>query len=471
MKLLNEKSKTGSSSFNVRLSDTQTNIPEDLQRTDLNIPELSEVEVVRHYTNLSRSNFGVDNGPYPLGSCTMKYNPKINEVAAKIPEFNIHPLSQHNQGALEIIYQLQQFLCEITGMHTFSTQPAAGAHGESTGIMIMKAWFEKRGEKRTKVIVPDSSHGTNPASVSLCRFEPVPVNSSAIGGINLEDLRQKMCEDVVGIMITNPNTLGIFDENILEITKTVHDYGGLCYLDGANMNPMLGIVKPGDFGIDIIHLNLHKTFSTPHGGGGPGSGPVGVIKELEPFLPNPRIVKKGEYLKFEQSEDSIGKIHSFYGNFSILLRAYSYIRAIGASGLRNIAENAVLNANYMKERLKNHYHLPYDRICQHEFVIDDRLMPNGITTTDIAKRLMDFGFHPPTIYFPLIVSGAMLIEPTETEAKENLDAFIEAMKVIRKEAERDPDKLKKAPLKAPTGRIDTVLAARKPRLTWCSRET
>ena len=468
MKLLNEKSKPGSSSFNVSLLDIQTNIPEDLQRTDLNLPELAEVEVVRHYTNLSESNFGVDNGPYPLGSCTMKYNPKINEVAAKIPEFNIHPLSQHNQGALEIIYQLQEYLCEITGMHAFTTQPAAGAHGESTGIMIMKAWFEKRGEKRTKVIIPDSCHGTNPASVTLCGFEPVHVKSSLSGGVDLEDLRQKMSKDVVGIMITNPNTLGIFDENILEITKTMHDYGGLCYLDGANMNPMLGVVKPGDFGIDIIHLNLHKTFSTPHGGGGPGSGPVGVIKELEPFLPNPRIIKKNEKLEFEQSKESIGKVHSFYGNFSILLRAYSYIRAIGASGLRNIAENAVLNANYMKETLKKHYHLPYDRICQHEFVIDDSLMPNGITTNDIAKRLMDFGFHPPTIYFPLVVKGAMLIEPTETETKENLDAFIEAMKTIKEEAEHDPEKLTKAPLKAPIGRLDIVRAARKPKLTWRS---
>ncbi len=468
MKLLNEKSKPESSSFNVRVLDIQTNIPEDIQRTDLNLPELSEVEVVRHYTNLSKSNFGVDNGLYPLGSCTMKYNPKINEVAAKIPEFNIHPLSQHNKGTLEILYQLQQYLCEITGMHAFSTQPAAGAHGELTGIMIMKAWFEKRGEKRTKVIIPDSAHGTNPASVSLCGFEPLQVKSSLSGGIDLDDLRQKMSKDIVGIMITNPNTLGIFDENILEITKTIHDHGGLCYLDGANMNPMLGIVKPGNFGIDIMHLNLHKTFSTPHGGGGPGSGPVGVTKELELFLPNPRIIKNNEKLEFEQSKESIGRVHSFYGNFSILLRAYSYIRSIGAAGLRNIAENAVLNANYMKEKLKEHYHLSYDRICQHEFVIDDSLMPNGITTNDIAKRLMDFGFHPPTIYFPLIVKGAMMIEPTETEGKENLDAFIEAMKIIKEEAEQNPEKLTKAPLKAPIGRIDIVHAARKPKLTWHS---
>ena len=468
MKLLNEKSKTGSSSFNVSLLDIPTNIPAALQRTGLNLPELPEVEVVRHYTTLSKSNFGVDNGPYPLGSCTMKYNPKINEIAAKIPEFNIHPLSQHNKGALEIIYQLQQYLCDITGMHAFSTQPAAGAHGEATGIMIMRAWFEKRGEKRTKVIIPDSAHGTNPASVSLSGFVPLQVKSSQSGGIDLNDLRVKMCKDVAGIMITNPNTLGIFDENILKITETVHNHGGLCYLDGANMNAMLGIVKPANFGIDIMHLNLHKTFSTPHGGGGPGSGPVGVTEELEPFLPNPRIINKNDKLEFGQSKESIGRIHSFYGNFSILLRAYSYIRAIGSSGLRSVAENAVLNANYMKEKLKEHYHLPYDRICQHEFVIDDSLMPNGITTNDIAKRLMDFGFHPPTIYFPLIVKGAMMIEPTETETKENLDAFIDAMKAIKEEAESDPEKLRKSPLNAPIGRLDIVRAARRPKLTWHS---
>ena len=468
MKLLNEKSKPGSSSFNVSLLDIPTNIPDVLQRTGLNLPELPEVEVVRHYTTLSNSNFGVDNGPYPLGSCTMKYNPKINEIAAKIPEFNIHPLSQHNKGALEIIYQLQQYLCDITGMHAFSTQPAAGAHGEATGIMIMRAWFEKRGEKRTKVIIPDSAHGTNPASVSLSGFVPLQVKSSQSGGIDLNDLRVKMCKDVAGIMITNPNTLGIFDENILKITETVHNHGGLCYLDGANMNAMLGIVKPANFGIDIMHLNLHKTFSTPHGGGGPGSGPVGVTEELEPFLPNPRIINKNDNLEFGQSKESIGRIHSFYGNFSILLRAYSYIRAIGSSGLRSVAENAVLNANYMKEKLKEHYHLPYDKICQHEFVIDDSLMPNGITTNDIAKRLMDFGFHPPTIYFPLIVKGAMMIEPTETETKENLDAFIDAMKAIKEEAESDPEKLRKSPLNAPIGRLDIVRAARRPKLTWHS---
>ncbi|MDR4496476.1 MAG: aminomethyl-transferring glycine dehydrogenase subunit GcvPB [Candidatus Scalindua sp.] len=468
MKLLNEKSKMGSGSFHIRELDIKTNIPKGLQRNDLNLPELSEVETVRHYTNLSRSNFGVDNGFYPLGSCTMKYNPRINEVVAKLPEFNIHPLSKNHKGALQIIYELEKYLCEITGMHAFSTQPAAGAHGELTGTMIMKAYLRKRGEERTTVIIPDSAHGTNPSSVSLCGFRPVQVKSSTSGGIDLDDLRQKMNTSVAGIMITNPNTLGIFDDNILEITKIVHACGGLCYLDGANMNPMLGIVKPADFGIDIMHLNLHKTFSTPHGGGGPGAGPVGVIKELEMFLPNPRVNEK---LEFVQTEESIGRIHSFYGNFGILLRAYSYIRAIGPVGLRKVAENAVLNANYMKEKLKKHYHLRYDRICQHEFVIDDSLMPNNVTTNDIAKRIIDFDFHPPTIYFPLIIQGAMMIEPTETETKENLDAFIETMIRIVDEAKNEPQKLKKAPFNTPIGRLDLVRAARKSQLTWCSPET
>ena len=463
MKLLNEKSKTGRGSFNVRALDIETKIPEEDRRNDINLPELSESEIIRHYTNLCKSNFGVDNGFYPLGSCTMKYNPRINEVVSKLPGFNIHPFSQCNKGALKIIYEIEKILCEITGMNTFSMQPAAGAHGELTGIMIMKAYFEKKCEKRTTVLIPDSAHGTNPASVTLCGFNSVQVKSSSSGGVDLDDLKQKVSENVAGLMITNPNTLGIFDENILSITKLVHDNGGLCYLDGANMNPMLGIVKPRDLGMDIMHLNLHKTFSTPHGGGGPGSGPVGVIKELEAFLPNPRINEK---LEFEQSRDSIGKVHPFYGNFGIIVRAYAYIKAIGSEGLRNVAKNAVINANYMQEKLKKYYNLPFDRICQHEFVIDDSLMPDEVTTNDIAKRLIDFGFHPPTIYFPLTVHGAMMIEPTETVTKETLDEFIEAMIAIKEEAMNDPDKLLKAPLNTPIGRLDLVLAARKPKLRW-----
>ena len=463
MKLLNEKSKAGRGSFNVRELDIETGIPEEDQRKDVNLPELSESEIIRHYTNLCKSNFGVDNGFYPLGSCTMKYNPRINEVVSKLPGFNIHPFSNYNKGALKIIYEIEKLLCEITGMNAFSMQPAAGAHGELTGIMIMKAYFKKKGEKRTTVLIPDSAHGTNPASVSLCGFNSIQVKSSSSGGVDLGDLKQKAGEDVAGLMITNPNTLGIFDENILSITKLIHDIGGLCYLDGANMNPMLGIVKPGDLGMDIMHLNLHKTFSTPHGGGGPGSGPVGVIKELEAFLPGPGI---NEELEFEQSSDSIGRAHPFYGNFGIIVRAYAYIKAIGSEGLRNVAENAVINANYMQEKLKKYYNLPYDRVCQHEFVIDDSLMPNKVTTNDIAKRLIDFGFHPPTIYFPLTVRGAMMVEPTETVTKETLDEFIDAMISIKEEAERDPDKLFKAPLNAPIGRLDHVLAARKPKLRW-----
>ncbi len=463
MKLLNEKSKTGRGSFNVSDLDIETNIPEEDQRNDVNLPELSESEIIRHYTNLSKYNFGVDNGFYPLGSCTMKYNPRINEEVSKLPGFNIHPFSKQNKGALKILYEMEKSLCEITGMDAFSMQPAAGAHGELTGIMIMKAYFKEKGEKRTTVLIPDSAHGTNPASVMLCGFNSVQVKSSSSGGVDLDDLKQKVNEDVASLMITNPNTLGIFDENILSITKMVHDNGGLCYLDGANMNPMLGIVKPRDLGMDIMHLNLHKTFSTPHGGGGPGSGPVGVIKELEAFLPNPRI---NEELEFEQSKDSIGKVHPFYGNFGIIVRAYAYIKAIGSEGLRNVAKNAAINANYMQEKLKKHYNLPYDRVCQHEFVIDDSLMPNKVTTNDIAKRLIDFGFHPPTIYFPLTVCGAMMIEPTETATKETLDEFIEAMIAIKEEAADDPDKLLKAPLNAPIGRLDLVLAARKPKLRW-----
>jgi len=463
MKLLNEKSKTGRGSFNVRELDIETNIPEEDQRNDANLPELSESEIIRHYTNLCKSNFGVDNGFYPLGSCTMKYNPRINEVVSKLPGFNIHPFSKYNKGALKIIFDIEKFLCEITGMNAFSMQPAAGAHGELTGIMIMKAYFEKKGEKRTTVLIPDSAHGTNPASVALCGFNSVQVKSSSSGGVDLVDLKQKVNENVAGLMITNPNTLGLFDENILSITKMIHDNGGLCYLDGANMNPMLGIVKPRDLGMDILHLNLHKTFATPHGGGGPGSGPVGVIKELETFLPNPRINEK---LEFEQPGDSIGKVHPFYGNFGIIVRAYAYIKAIGSEGLRNVAKNAVINANYMQEKLKKYYNLPFDRVCQHEFVIDDSLMPNKVTTNDIAKRLIDFGFHPPTIYFPLTVRGAMMIEPTETVTKETLDEFIDAMKTIKEEANNDPDKLLKAPLNAPIGRLDLVLAARKPKLRW-----
>lgn len=468
MKLLNEISADGKNSFNIPDFEEEILIPNIDQRQTLPLPDLSEIEVIRHYTNLSKLNFGVDNGFYPLGSCTMKYNPKINEAVANLPLFNIHPFSNNNDGALQIVYELEKYLCEITGMDAITLQPAAGAHGELTGIMIMKKYFEDIGEIRTKMLIPDSAHGTNPASVSLCGFESIQIKSSLNGGIDLEDLKNKMADDVVGLMLTNPNTLGLFDENILEITKIVHDKGGLCYMDGANMNAMLGIVKPRDFGFDVMHLNLHKTFSTPHGGGGPGSGPVGVVNKLEKFLPNPRVKKINDKYEFENQKDSIGKVHSFYGNFSVYLRAYTYIRSLGPFGLKRVGEQAVLNANYMKEILKQDFNLKFDRVCAHEFVIDDSKMPNHITTNDIAKRLLDYGFHPPTIYFPLIIPGAIMIEPTETENLDTLNEFISAMKKIKQEALDKPETLKSSPHSTYTTRLDSVAAARKPILNWNS---
>ncbi len=431
---------------------------------------LSEVEVVRHYTELSRRNFGVDLGFYPLGSCTMKYNPKINEVAAGLEGFSlIHPLQPAStvQGALELMYELEKMLCEITGFKRFSLQPAAGAHGELTGIMIIRAYFKKKGGKKSKMLVADSSHGTNPASCALCGFEAAEVKSDSDGNLNLKELREKMSGEVAGLMLTNPNTLGLFDPNIEEICKIVHEKGGLVYCDGANMNAILGKAKPSSMGFDVMHLNLHKSFGTPHGGGGPGSGPVGVIEELVPFLPRPLVEKKnGKYELDYGGEDSIGKVRSFYGNFGVLVKAYTYLKAVGASGLKEVAELAVLNANYLKEKLKKHFKLPYDRVCQHEFVLLDEEMPNGVTTNDIAKRLLDYGFHAPTIYFPLIVKGAMMIEPTETESRETLDEFIDAMVKIKEEAEKQPELVKGAPHTTLVKRLDAVKAAREPELRW-----
>ena len=431
---------------------------------------LSEVEVVRHYTELSRKNFGVDNGFYPLGSCTMKYNPKINEEMAKLEGFSlVHPLQpvKTAQGALQLMYELERMLCEITGFLRFSLQPAAGAHGELTGMMIVQAYFRKKGEKRRKVLVPDSAHGTNPASVSLCGFESIELKSDENGNIDLNDLKEKMDERVAAIMITNPNTLGLFDQNIEEVCRIVHEKGGLVYGDGANMNAMLGKCKPADLGIDVMHLNLHKTFSTPHGGGGPGSGPVGVVEKLVEFLPVPLIEKKGEKYEFNYClKNSIGKVRSFYGNFGVMVKAYTYLKAVGALGLKEVAEVSVLNANYLKEKLKKHYKPPFDRVCQHEFVLSDEEMPNQVTTMDIAKRLLDYGFHAPTIYFPLIVKGAIMIEPTETENKETLDEFVETMLKIKEEAEKEPEKVKQAPHCMPVKRLDAVKAAREPDLRW-----
>jgi glycine dehydrogenase subunit 2 len=446
------------------VQEVEVSLGEPFTRSELPLPELNEVDVVRHYTALSKINYGVDSGFYPLGSCTMKYSPKINEDVSRLEGFSeLHPLSPENnaQGALQLMYELERDLCEITGMDTFSFQPAAGAHGELTGVMIAKAYFKG---KRKKIIIPDSAHGTNPASAAVCGFEVVNLPSDSIGGVDVGKLKEIMNKDVALLMLTNPNTLGLFDENILEISKIVHDAGGLTYYDGANLNAMLGITRPGDQGFDIVHLNLHKTFSTPHGGGGPGSGPVGVKAFLEKYLPLPRVVKKGNrYRLLYKRKGSIGRVKTFFGNFGVLVKAYAYIKAVGPD-LKKVAEVSVLNANYLMHSLKDVYKLPYDRICAHEFVLSaEKQMQRGVTALDIAKRILDYGFHAPTIYFPLIVKEALMIEPTETESKENLDRFIEIMKAI---ADEPPEVVRKAPTSTPVSRLDGVLAARKPNLRW-----
>lgn len=473
MKLIFEKSSKGRSAIELPELDVpeQDNLinPEFL-RDDLNLPEVSEIDVVRHYTALSRRNFGVDLGFYPLGSCTMKYNPKINEDVAKLPGFSmLHPLAPEelSQGSLQMMYELERDLSEIFGMDKFTLQPAAGAHGELTGVMIIKKYFEDLGENRTKILIPDSAHGTNPASVALCGFDCIEVKSDADGNVDLENLKKLVDKDVAALMLTNPNTLGLFDKNTREISAILKENGSLFYCDGANGNAMVGTVKAGDLGFDIIQLNLHKTFSTPHGCGGPGSGPVGVKKDLVKYLPNPVAEKKdsGFRLNYDNSS-SIGQVRAFYGNFGVMVKAYTYIRAIGAKGLRDVSQNAVLNANYMMKKLKKYYHLPYDRVCQHEFVLSDKDVPNDVTTNDIAKRLLDYGFHAPTIYFPLIVSGSIMIEPTETESKETMDSFIDIMVKIKDEASSDPEIVKSAPLTTPVKKLDGVLAARKPDLKY-----
>ena len=473
MKLIFERSSPGRIGVELPRPDTpmlENTIPKEMLRETNNLPEVGEVDVVRHYTALSRINYGVDNGFYPLGSCTMKYNPKINEVAASLQGFaGAHPLQQQelSQGSLQLMHELEGYLCQITGFRRFSLQPAAGAQGELTGIMIIQAYFRKKGDARTKILVTDSSHGTNPASAVLCGFQAVEVKSDSKGDVDLNDLRDKMTDDVAGLMLTNPNTLGLFDPNIMEICKIVHDKGGLVYCDGANMNAIMGITRPAEAGFDVMHLNLHKTFSTPHGGGGPGSGPVGVVEKLVPFLPKPIVEKKGESYAFDySSKDSIGKVKGFYGNFGVLVRAYAYIRALGGAGLKRASENAVLNANYVLAKLKKHYKPAYERISMHECVLSDEGMPNEITTIDIAKRLLDYGIHAPTIYFPLIVHGAIMIEPTETESKETLDEFIEVMIRISQEAKENPQLLKDAPRNTYVRRLDAVKAAREPVLRW-----
>lgn len=441
---------------------------ESLRTSPLDMPEVNETEVVRHYTALSRLNFGVDTGFYPLGSCTMKYNPKINEEIANMPSFSrLHPdqAEEDVQGTLELMHDASKALKEVTGMDAISLQPAAGSHGELTGLMIMKAYHLKNNEgHRVKVIVPDAAHGTNPASANMAGFDAVEIKSKADGSVDIEALKNNIDENFAGLMLTNPSTLGLFEKNIVEITKIVHEAGGLLYYDGANMNAIMSKVRPGDMGFDIIHLNLHKTFSTPHGGGGPGAGPIGVKKHLERFLPVPVLRKSDEGFTFDYNRpDAIGKIKNYYGNIGIIIRAYTYILEMGRDGLKKASEVAVLNANYMQKRLKEYYKLPIDTYCKHEFVLSGNYgLTHGINTLDIAKRLIDFGFHPPTIYFPLIIDQAMMIEPTETESIESMDKFIDAMIEIRKEIDQRSELLHTAPNSTYISRIDEVAAARNP---------
>ncbi|CRK84109.1 aminomethyl-transferring glycine dehydrogenase subunit GcvPB [Neobacillus massiliamazoniensis] len=436
------------------------------------LPEVSELDIMRHYTALSRRNHGVDSGFYPLGSCTMKYNPKINENVARFNGFaHVHPLQDESsvQGALELLYDLQQHLIEITGMDEVTLQPAAGAHGEWTGLMLIRAYHEANGDfKRTKVIVPDSAHGTNPASATIAGFETITVKSTEDGLVDLDDLRKVVGEDTAALMLTNPNTLGLFEEHILEIGDIIHEAGGKVYYDGANLNAVLSKARPGDMGFDVVHLNLHKTFTGPHGGGGPGSGPVGVKADLIPFLPKPIISKRGEEYVLEYDRpQSIGRVKPYYGNFGINVRAYTYIRSMGPDGLKAVTEYAVLNANYMMRRLAAYYDLPFDKHCKHEFVLSGRRQKKlGVRTLDIAKRLLDFGYHPPTIYFPLNVEECIMIEPTETESKETLDAFCDIMIQIAKEAEENPEIVQEAPHTTVVGRLDETTAARKPVLRY-----
>jgi len=426
---------------------------------------------VRHFVRLSRLNYAVDLGLYPLGSCTMKYNPKINEEMARLDGFaRIHPMQheQSVQGALRLMHELNGLLQEITGLHRFTLQPAAGAQGELTGIMIARAHLERRGDPRAVILIPDSAHGTNPASAHICGYRVEEIASDDRGCIDVDALRRRMGPDVAALMLTNPNTLGIFERDIEKVCGIVHEKGGLVYMDGANMNALVGVARPGDMGVDILHLNLHKTFSTPHGGGGPGSGPVGVIETLEPYLPLPTVEKKdgGYHLDWSRPQ-SVGKVSSFMGNFGMHVRAYAYIMSFGPSGIRQIAERAVLNANYIRARLKDTYNLPFEQQTLHEVIFDNKNQkPAGVTTLDIAKRLMDYGFHPPTIYFPLIVHGAIMIEPTETESRVELEVFIEAMKAIDREARENPELVRTAPHHTPVGRLDEAAAARNPKLRW-----
>jgi len=449
--------------------------PAEMLRDDLPLPEVSEVDLVRHYIRLSQRNFGVDLGMYPLGSCTMKYNPKVNEDAARLPGFTeTHPYQPPEtvQGNLELMYRLQEYLKALSGFSAVSLQPAAGAQGELTGVLMIRAYHQAHGEgNRTVMLIPDSAHGTNPASTTMAGYQMVEIKSDRRGNVDLDDLRAHLDDRVAGMMLTNPNTLGLFDEHILEITRLVHEAGGLMYGDGANFNALMGIAKPAELGFDVMHFNLHKTFSTPHGGGGPGSGPVGASEALAAYLPGPIVARReregAPFYDFEMPSHSIGRVKTFYGHFGIAIRAYTYIRMLGTEGLKWASFAAVLNANYLQALLKGTYPLPYDRPCMHEFVLEGRIAgAPGVRALDISKRLIDYGVHPPTNYFPLIVPEALMIEPTETESKQSLDHFAEAMLRIAQEAREDPQRLHDAPTTSPVGRLDEVRAARNLVLRW-----
>ncbi len=475
-KLIFEVSTPGRKGYSLpELDVPPASLPDELVREDVEgFPELSEVDVVRHFTRLSTWNYGVDSGFYPLGSCTMKYNPKINEVACRRPGLaDLHPATPEHlsQGALELMYQLQTDLAEISGFKAVTLQPAAGAHGELTGMLMVRALLEARGGGRTKVLIPDTAHGTNPATAALCGFEVVPIASGDQGVLTPEVVRQHMDDSVAGLMVTNPNTLGLFETHIREICDIVHEGGGLVYCDGANLNALMGIARPGDMGIDVMHFNLHKTFSTPHGGGGPGAGAVGVTAELEPFLPAPVVVRDGDGFRLDYDRpQSIGRLRSFNGNFGVMVRAWAYIRTMGGAGLKRASELAVLNANYIRARLEGTFHLPHKHRSLHEVVFSDKNLGGDCHTLDLAKRLIDYGYHPPTIYFPLVVHGAIMVEPTETESKQVLDEFCDAMLAIAREADENPELLHEAPRCTRIGRLDETRAARQPCLCWLPDE-
>ena len=469
--LIFEISSPGRAAFTLpELDVPEVPLPDGYTRQQLNLPEVSELDFVRHYTHLSQMNYSIDTVFYPLGSCTMKYNPRVNEKAAAIEGLSqVHPLQPEStvQGSLQLMYELQEALKQIAGFSAVSLQPAAGAHGEFAGVLIMRAYHESRGDsKRTKMLIPDSAHGTNPASTAMSGYTVVELPSDERGNVDLEALKQECDDTVVGLMLTNPNTLGLFEEHVLEVCETIHNCGGLIYGDGANLNALMGITRPGDLGIDVLHFNLHKTFTTPHGGGGPGSGPVGVTEDLAPFLPGPIAAKDNDGYKLVLPEQSIGRMKAFYGNYGVFIRAYTYIRMMGPDGLRAASEMAVLNANYLKAIVAPHFPVAVERTCMHEFVSNGDVPGTDVITLDVAKRLIDLGFHPPTIYFPLIVHDALMIEPTETESKETLDAFADAMAQIAEEARANPQVLHSAPHITPVRRLDEAQAARKPVLCY-----